>query len=506
MPGQQLLVGALLQNFTVGQHDDVVRMLDGGQPVGHNEHGAHGAHLFQRILNEQLRLGVDVGGSLVQDHHAGLMDDGAGKAEQLPLPSGEVVAALTHLFVQPVVQLVDELVGIDVAADLHDLAVGDTLFPQNDVGTDGTREQEHILQHLAEVPAQGGDLDLADVDTVDQDLALLELVVPADQGEDGALAGAGGTHKGHRLAGIHMEGNALQHPLAGNVAEPHVPELDLALHLVQLNGIGGILHLGLDVHDGEHLFCRCQRRLQPVELLGQVLDGGEELGDVHIKGDDGAAGNGLTQKADVVQVTHAAQIEQAQDRADIEHIHQRTEHAEHEDLLLIGPGQLLAFLAEVLHLLVLPAKDLGDLDAGQVFGQIGIDIGGRVLELAVGAAGELAEDDREDHDEGHKAEHHQRQLVVQAEHGHQNAQNDKAVLGQLDQEVGEHHGDGVGIVGHAGDQLAHGDLVELLVCQRFNVAEQILAQIGDDALAHPLQDHGLQVGAAHREHQHACIH
>ena len=44
------------------------------------------------------------------------------------------------------------------------------------------------------------------------------------------------------------------------------------------------------------------------------------------------------------------------------------------------------------------------------------------------------------------------------------------------------------------------------MCQRFNVAEQILAQIGDDALAHPLQDHGLQVGAAHGEHQHACIH
>ena len=52
------------------------------------------------------------GGSLVQDHHAGLVADGAGKAEQLPLSGGEVVAALTHLFVQPVVQLVDELVGV----------------------------------------------------------------------------------------------------------------------------------------------------------------------------------------------------------------------------------------------------------------------------------------------------------------------------------------------------------------------------------------------------------
>ena len=29
MTGQQLLVAALLQNFAVGQHDDVVRVLDG---------------------------------------------------------------------------------------------------------------------------------------------------------------------------------------------------------------------------------------------------------------------------------------------------------------------------------------------------------------------------------------------------------------------------------------------------------------------------------------------
>ena len=33
MTGQQLLVAALLQNFAVGQHDDVVRVLDGGKAV-----------------------------------------------------------------------------------------------------------------------------------------------------------------------------------------------------------------------------------------------------------------------------------------------------------------------------------------------------------------------------------------------------------------------------------------------------------------------------------------
>ena len=84
----------------------------------------------------------------------------------------------------------------------------------------------------------------------------------------------GRSDEGHGLAGLHMEGNALQHPLAGYVAEPDIPEFDFAPHLVQLDGIGGVHHLRLDVHEREHLFRGGQRRLQPVELLGQVLDGG----------------------------------------------------------------------------------------------------------------------------------------------------------------------------------------------------------------------------------------
>lgn len=78
---QQLLVSALLQDFSVGQKDDVVRMLDGTQPVGHDQHGADVLHFFQRVLNEKLGFRIDVGGGLVQDHHRGLVDDGAGEGQ-----------------------------------------------------------------------------------------------------------------------------------------------------------------------------------------------------------------------------------------------------------------------------------------------------------------------------------------------------------------------------------------------------------------------------------------
>ena len=289
-------MAALLQNLAVGQHDDVVGVLDGGQPVGYDQHRADRAHLFQRILNQDLGLGVDVCRGFVQNHDTGLVQDRPRKAQQLPLPGREVVAALADLLVQTVVKLGDKLVGVHIAADPQDLLIRDALLPQDDVAADRTREKEHILQHLPEMAAQRGNLDLADVDAVNQDLAPLELIVAADQRQNRAFAGAGGPHKRHRLTRVYMEGDALQHPLAGYVAEPDIPEFDFAPHLFQLDGIGGVHHLRLDVHEREHLFRGGQRRLQPVELLGQILDGGEELGDVHVKGHDGAAGDGLAQK------------------------------------------------------------------------------------------------------------------------------------------------------------------------------------------------------------------
>ena len=108
----------LLEDLAVGQHNNVVRVLDGGQPVRDDQHRADGPHLFQRILNQKLGLGVNIRRCFVKNHDAWLVDDRPRKAQQLALPGGEVVPALADLLVQTVVQLVNELVGVDIAADL----------------------------------------------------------------------------------------------------------------------------------------------------------------------------------------------------------------------------------------------------------------------------------------------------------------------------------------------------------------------------------------------------
>ena len=51
-----------------------------------------------------------------------------------------------------------------------------------------------------------------------------------------------------------MERNALQHPFAGNIAEPDIAELNFAFYIGQLNGVGGIHQLGLNVHNRKDFF------------------------------------------------------------------------------------------------------------------------------------------------------------------------------------------------------------------------------------------------------------
>lgn len=175
---------SMLHDFSVGQYDNLIRMLDRRKTVRYDQHRSDVLHLFHGILDQKLGFGVDVCRRLVKDHDRRLMDDGTRKREKLALSGGEVVSSLPHRLVEAVIQLVDKLVSIHVMADVHDLLIGNPLLTENNVATDRSREQEDILQHLAEFFPQGIDLDLSDVDAVDQNLTLLELVVPADQGKN----------------------------------------------------------------------------------------------------------------------------------------------------------------------------------------------------------------------------------------------------------------------------------------------------------------------------------
>ena len=60
---------SLLDDMALIHHQDHIRSLDGGEPVGHHEAGAPLHQGFKGPLDTDLRHGIDGGGGLVQDQH-----------------------------------------------------------------------------------------------------------------------------------------------------------------------------------------------------------------------------------------------------------------------------------------------------------------------------------------------------------------------------------------------------------------------------------------------------
>ena len=173
--------------------------------------------------------------------------------------------------------------------------------------------------------------------------------------------------------------------------------------------------------------------------------------------------------------------------------------------MLSGSERLVLFI-ELLHLALLAVEDLRDLHARQIFRKEGVDVRRAVLDFSVRPPRELAEDEREEHDEGRKAQHHQGELEMQDEHGDEHAEDNEHVLDEVDEDIREHHRDGVGVVGDARHQFPHGDEVELGVRKPFDMREEVLSQRRKDALTRLLQHDRLRVGARERDDEDARIH
>ena len=135
---------------------------------------------------------------------------------------------------------------------------------------------------------------------------LLNVVIAADEREDGRFARARRAHERHRIARVDVEGDPLQDPFARHIGKPHVLKFDLPLHFGKFDGALFVDDFGLHIEHREDLLRRSKRRLQPVELLRKALDGVEELGKIHIEGDDRRARHGIAEEGRAVQIPLAA--------------------------------------------------------------------------------------------------------------------------------------------------------------------------------------------------------
>src|SRR5258707_145374 len=91
--GQQARVVAGLDDAAVVQHDDLIGVADGGQPVRDGDGGAAPGQGVERLLHGPFGLGVQRAGGLVEHEHARIAQQGPGDGDALLFPAGEAVPA-----------------------------------------------------------------------------------------------------------------------------------------------------------------------------------------------------------------------------------------------------------------------------------------------------------------------------------------------------------------------------------------------------------------------------
>ena len=104
---QQFLMGTGLPDLPLVHHNDLIRVLDGGQPVRHHNRGAACHQLFQSVLYPLLRLGINIGGGLVQNEDSRIKGQRPGEGEQLPRVVRESAFSLEppEIFMLPIMRI-----------------------------------------------------------------------------------------------------------------------------------------------------------------------------------------------------------------------------------------------------------------------------------------------------------------------------------------------------------------------------------------------------------------
>ena len=145
------------------------------------------------------------------------------------------------------------------------LAVGN-VFPH------GTGPQPCILQHHAVAAAQGSAGHIPDVGAGHLDGTAVHIIEAHEQVDEGGLAAAGRADDGNALAGLYVEGKALDQRAVGQVAEGNILQLHMAVRL-QHGGVLDFRHLIVGIQQLEHTGRAGQCVLQLGDHAGDLVEG-----------------------------------------------------------------------------------------------------------------------------------------------------------------------------------------------------------------------------------------
>src|SRR5260370_5484954 len=273
---------ALLAETALVEDEDAVSMLNGAEAVRDDERGAAAEQAVEGIADLQFGFGVHARGGFVEDEEAGIVGEGAGEIDELALADGERGAAHVDAGADAFGERFDEIGETDFADGVLDGVAVDVGSAEADVGFDGAGEEEGVVKNDAEKAAQVLEIDFADVNAVEQDLAALNVVEAKEERDERGFAGAGVADNGEGLAGLDAEGDIAEDPIVfarignGAITEPDVAKFDFAAGIFEANGVGRRRNVGGLIEQLENALGGGHGGLHDVEFFAAVLDGAAE--------------------------------------------------------------------------------------------------------------------------------------------------------------------------------------------------------------------------------------
>src|SRR5262249_24443997 len=123
----------------------------------------------------------------------------------------------------------DEIMDFRVARSLLDIRLRRIEVTHADVFSDGCVEEKALLKHHAYLLSQRALRRRAEISAIYGDGPRLRIVKPHQQVQDGALPGAAGADKGHRLPGGNGKTDPVKIHGSGRVTKRHVAEADVSV-------------------------------------------------------------------------------------------------------------------------------------------------------------------------------------------------------------------------------------------------------------------------------------
>ena len=151
---QQFVVRAALDDFAVLQHQNLVRVPHGREPVRHDEAGAPREEFFQSVLNHAFGGRVHGARGLVENEDARPGDHRAGESEQLPLASAEIAAPLADLGLITIAEAQNDVVGAKSFRGGHHFLISRVGAAKLQVLQDRAGEEKILLRHDADLLVQ----------------------------------------------------------------------------------------------------------------------------------------------------------------------------------------------------------------------------------------------------------------------------------------------------------------------------------------------------------------